>query len=180
MGLWSRSKAMATRFDQLDSEVPPSLNPRMRRVNPVDPSVDTFRQRFAPFSSDPVGDFIEQQPSPGRPVAPGTRERFLDPTKVIAGPVPTPDTPKEFPIPKGFTPIEEPSKFAVPEGFTPIEEDSKVKRFLKNVEPKGPISGLIGLARTAGEAAQGQRPDLMTNPETVSYTHLTLPTSDLV
>jgi len=155
---------MATRFDQLESDtIPPALG-RAGRLNPVDPSVDTFRQRFAPFSSDPVGDYIEQQPPPGRPVMPGTRERFLDPSKVIAGPMPTPDTPTEFPVPKGFTPIDESKEFPVPKGFTPVDEP-KLQRFLKNVEPKGPISGLIGLVRTAGEAAQGQRPDLLTNPE---------------
>ena len=44
-------------------------------------------------------------------------------------------------------------------------QDNKLQRFLKNVTPAGPISGMIGLARTAGQAAQGARPDLLTNPE---------------
>lgn len=56
----------------------------------------------------------------------------------------------------------------LPPGYSYSEgggEGSKISRFLQNVTPRGPISGIIGLARTAGQAAQGQRPDLMTNPE---------------
>ena len=49
---------MAREFDYLQPN-----EPRWGRLNPVDPSVDTFRQRWAPFSSDPVGDYIEEQPA---------------------------------------------------------------------------------------------------------------------
>lgn len=147
-------------------------NFRPGRLNPADPAVDTFRQRFAPFSSDPVGDFIEQQRlMPRRTIVPGTRERFGDPTKVIAGDVPTPDTPADFALPRGFTVPQQqaaPEDFPLPKGFTPVDEGqrgNKLQRFLKNVTPEGPISGVIGLMRTAGEAAHGQRPDLLTNPE---------------
>lgn len=158
---------MATHFDNLESEVPPSLG-RPGRLKPVDPSVDTFRQRFAPFSSDPVGDQIEEQmrTPPARIAPPGTRERFGDPTKVLAGATPQGEA-KSFDMP-GLS--REPPKapadgFDIPELTHEPPQTSKLQRFLKNVTPEGPISGIIGLARTAGEAAQGQRPDLMTNPE---------------
>jgi hypothetical protein len=58
-------------------------------LRPVDPSADTFRKRFEPFSSDPIGDKIieqlnQQRRLPGTPVAPGYQERYGDPTKVIS------------------------------------------------------------------------------------------------
>ena len=72
---------MAREFDYLQPN-----EPRWGRLNPVDPSVDTFRQRWAPFSSDPVGDYIEEQQRmpPPRIAPPGTRERYGDPTKVLS------------------------------------------------------------------------------------------------
>ena len=88
---------MASRFDELQSEVrrrpdeadPSSLQGNMRspvapppyelappsRLNPQDPSTDTFDQRFYMFPLPAA---------PGRPVLPGTQERFLDPSKVIS------------------------------------------------------------------------------------------------
>ena len=152
---------MAREFDDLESE----SRPRPGRLQPVDPSVDTFRRRFAPFSSDPMGDQIEDalRRDQGRPVRPGTRERFGDPTKVIAGAIPT----AEPPLPEGFSYVDVPEQ-KLPTGFEYVDvpvSGNKVERFLKNLTPGGPISGAIALARTAGQAAQGARPDLLTNPE---------------
>lgn len=65
---------------------------RPRITNPVDPSVDTFKQRFAPFSNDPT-DALQVDPFPERIIRPGTRERFGDPTKVISSLPPTLNAP---------------------------------------------------------------------------------------
>lgn len=64
-------------------------------------------------------------------------------------------------LPPGYSAIPE----GLPPGYSVEGEGSKAGRFLQNVTPQGPISGLISLIRTAGQAAQGQRPDLLTNPE---------------
>jgi hypothetical protein len=45
------------------------------------------------------------------------------------------------------------------------EATGKRDRFLQNFTVQGPVSGVMGLIRSAGQAAQGQRPDLLTNPE---------------
>lgn len=63
---------------------------RPRRLSTVDPSADTFRQRFEPFSSDYMGDALEEslrrhRNIPRTIIKPGYQERFGDPTKVIAG-----------------------------------------------------------------------------------------------
>ncbi len=102
-------------------------------------------------------------------------------------------------LPPGFRFIDEAPKATLPPGFRfidqaarPVSESGppasavpgqppdagvgeKIGRFLENVQPHGPISGLIALGRTAGEAAQGRRPDLLTEqgiesaiPEAVS------------
>jgi hypothetical protein len=67
-------------------------------------------------------------------------------------------------LPEGAV-LEPPIK-GLPEGAT-LEppSGSKTERFLENVTPQGPISGLIALIRTSSQAAKGQRPDLLTNPE---------------
>ena len=114
---------MAREFDYLQPN-----EPRWGRLNPVDPSVDTFRQRWAPFSSDPVGDYIEEQQRmpPPRIAPPGTRERYGDPTKVLSmagGGTPKSDTEQPYAVPKGFK-FDEAPPSAVPKGFVfdePVE-----------------------------------------------------------
>lgn len=95
---------MAREFDELQS----MMARRRGRSNPQDPSVDTFRERFAPFSTDPSGDLREliekeQKFREGdTPVRPGRKERYGDPTKVISQYIP-PSTSatnmKQFPLP---------------------------------------------------------------------------------
>jgi hypothetical protein len=69
-------------------------------------------------------------------------------------------------LPPGYSYVEEPP---LPSGFSYVDETpekpSKVSRFLEKVTPEGPISGVLSLMRTAGQAVQGQRPDLLTQPE---------------
>lgn len=70
-------------------------------------------------------------------------------------------------LPQGFKWDQPEAQPSLPQGFKWDEPGLKAKteRFLEKVTPQGPISGLISLIRTAGQAAQGQRPDLLTNPE---------------
>jgi hypothetical protein len=57
------------------------LRPQRNRLNPADPSRDTFDQRFNP--NDVLREYLDQQRGL-RPVRPGTQERFGDPSKVIS------------------------------------------------------------------------------------------------
>jgi hypothetical protein len=57
------------------------LQPRKVPFTPADPSRDTFDQRFNP--NDVLREYLDQQRGL-RPVRPGTRERFGDPSKVIS------------------------------------------------------------------------------------------------
>jgi hypothetical protein len=140
---------MAREFDYLQPN-----EPRWGRLNPVDPSVDTFRQRFAPFSSDPVGDYIEEQQRqpPPRIAPPGTRERFGDPSKVLSmagGGTPKSDTEQPYAVPKGFQ-FDEAPPSAVPKGFV----------FDEPVEPKAAPpakpSPLAGVTLSADPAEQAR------------------------
>lgn len=69
---------MAREFDMLQS-----VNRRQFYPQPQDPSVDTFRQRFAPFSNS-LEDVLDEIMKSGndRYIVPGT-PRFMDPSKII-------------------------------------------------------------------------------------------------
>ena len=70
-------------------------------------------------------------------------------------------------LPPGFVYLDTPagsSQSAAP-ASSGAGAPSKTERFLQGFTVQGPISGLMGLVRSAGQAAQGQRPDLLTNPE---------------
>lgn len=56
------------------------LKSHRRPFEPVDPSRDTFDERFRPI--DPLRDYLNRDK--GTPVRPGYQERFLDPSKVIS------------------------------------------------------------------------------------------------
>lgn len=242
--LQSRRRAQRSGTEPYDLPGFSRGTPPPYRTYPKDPAENTFRQRFAPFSSDPIGDFIEEQRLQGRgtPVRPGTQERFGDPTKVISENIPpqlgAPLARARAPVPEttgsssmatspglrlpeggqdlgtgagalpppsyldliqrlqedrnraqGIVPgraeggkvaanqpytvgergketfVPEPETWNVDSPETWSVDKSKTERFLGNVTPQGPISGIISLMRTAGQAAQGQRPDLLTSPE---------------
>lgn len=141
---------MAREFDQLESMVtPPSLNgPQRRRVVPADPMVDTFRQRYAPFSSDPAGDYIEEREKiPARVIQPGTGERFGDPTKVISDA--SPDSVRagqqSAQLPPGFKFTDEPPAQApteLPKGF----------KWLDTPAPTAPAAAMAGAGLDAVRA----------------------------
>jgi hypothetical protein len=63
------------------------LHPRRVPFTPADPSRDTFDQRFNP--NDVLREYLDQQRGL-RPIRPGTRERFGDPSKVISQDTPPP------------------------------------------------------------------------------------------
>jgi len=120
---------MAREFDYLQPN-----EPRWGRLNPVDPSVDTFRQRFAPFSSDPVGDYIEEQQRqpPPRIAPPGTRERFGDPSKVLSmagGGTPKSDTQQPYAADAGDT---------LPAGARLVEDPHPLDVLPPNAKPYTP------------------------------------------
>ena len=82
---------MAREFDELRS----MQRPRLRTQ---DPSADTFKQRYAPFGT--IDDLLDESDR-GKPIRPGTRERFLDPSKVISQnipPSPSATNMKQFPL----------------------------------------------------------------------------------
>jgi hypothetical protein len=69
---------MAREFDMLEP-----VNRRQFYVQPQDPSVDTFRQRFAPFGNS-LEDLLDEIMKKGndRYMVPGT-PRFMDPSKIM-------------------------------------------------------------------------------------------------
>lgn len=68
-------------------------------------------------------------------------------------------------LPAGAKFDEEPVMLPPGAKFDDESTSEKAARVFQNVKPEGPISGLLSLIRTAGQAAKGQRPDLLVNPE---------------
>jgi hypothetical protein len=153
---------MYTQNETTGSALPPSLGaadrPRIREAIPSGSPEQIGAAAGAmpqPAYMETIQRLLNSQRIPGRqsggPVAPGR--------PYVVG-----ESGPEVFIPQGFKFDEGPS---IPQGFKFDEKPSegKVGRFLETITPEGPISGLIALIRTVGQAAQGRRPDLLISPE---------------
>lgn len=138
---------MAREFDELRSMQRPRLRVR-------DPSTDTFKQRYAPFGT--IDDVLDDDP--GSPIRPGTRERFLDPSKVISQnipPSPSASNMKQFPLQRAPAPETTGMRPPPPQGLGLPEGGQGLEGVAAGTLPPPPFLQLIEMLHKQRNTAQG-------------------------
>ena len=139
---------MAREFDELRSMQRPRL-----RVQ--DPSGDTFKQRYAPFGT--IDDLLDPSDQ-GKAIRPGTRERFLDPSKVISQnipPSPSATNMKQFPLQQAPAPETTGSRPPPGPGLRLPEGGQGLEGLAAGTLPPPPFLQLIEMLHKQRGIAQG-------------------------